>query len=70
MELTREMVATSVINQLTNTIVELNVIFKIYKYRRIHEGHHFIPMAIEVHGAPGSDMDHFITKCVRLFHDR
>jgi hypothetical protein len=27
-------------------------------------------MAMEVHGASGCDMDHFIKECVRLFHDR
>jgi hypothetical protein len=27
-------------------------------------------MAIEVHNAPGHDMDHFIKECAHLFHDR
>jgi hypothetical protein len=27
-------------------------------------------MAMEVHGAPGRDMDHFIREYGRLFHDR
>jgi hypothetical protein len=30
----------------------------------------FILMVMEVHGAPGHDMDHFIRECVRLFYDR
>jgi hypothetical protein len=34
------------------------------------EGHHFIPMAMEVHGAPRCDMDRFIKECVHLFHNR
>jgi len=31
------------------------------------EGHHFIPMAMEVHGAPGRDMDHFSSRNVFIF---
>jgi hypothetical protein len=27
-------------------------------------------MAMEVHGALGHDMDHFIKECARLFHDK
>jgi hypothetical protein len=27
-------------------------------------------MAMEVHNAPGHDMDHFIRECAHLFHDR
>jgi hypothetical protein len=27
-------------------------------------------MAMEVHGAPECDMDHFIRECARLFHDK
>jgi len=50
--------------------VELNVVAKMCKYKRLHEGHHFIPMAMKVHGAPRHDMDHFIKECARLFHDR
>ncbi len=59
-----------VINWLANVAMELNAIAKIYTYRRLHEGHHFIPMAMEVHGAPGHDMDHFIRECAHFFHDR
>jgi hypothetical protein len=70
MESTREMVAMSVISRLTSAIVELNVIVKIRKYKEIHEGHHFILMAMEVHGALERDMDHFISECACLFRDK
>jgi hypothetical protein len=63
-------VASSVINQPIGVIAELNTIVKIHKYKRPHEGHHFIPMDMEVHGALGRDMDHFIKKCARRFHNR
>jgi hypothetical protein len=43
--------------------MELSAIAKIHKYKRLHEGHHFVPMAMEVHNAHGRDMDHFIKKC-------
>jgi hypothetical protein len=49
--------------------VELNAIAKIHKYKKFHEKHHIL-MAMEVHGAPGCDMDCFIRECARLFHDR
>jgi hypothetical protein len=62
--------ATSVISRPTNIIAKLSTIVKIYKYRRLHERHHFISMAMEVHDALGCDMDRFIKKCVHLFHDR
>jgi hypothetical protein len=60
---TREMVALNVINQPTNVIVELSVIVKIRKYRRFHEGHHFISMAMKVHDTPKHDMDRFMKEC-------
>ncbi len=60
----------SVINQSIGVVVKLNVITKIRKYKGFHEGHHFIPMTMEVHDTPKHDMDHFIRECVRLFHDR
>jgi hypothetical protein len=66
----RETMALSVINQLVVVIAKFNAIVKIHKYRGFHEGHHFILMAMEVHGAPRRDMDHFIKECVRLYHDR
>ncbi len=50
--------------------MELNTIAKIYKYKRFDEGHHFILMAMQVHGALGCDMDYFIRESGRLFHDR
>jgi hypothetical protein len=50
--------------------VKLNTIVKIHKYKGLHEGHHFIPMAMEVHHAPEHDMDHFIRYCARLFHNK
>jgi hypothetical protein len=61
---------TSFIIQSTSVITKLNVIAKICKYKSIHERHHFISMAMEVHCALKGDMNHFIRECVRLFHDR
>jgi hypothetical protein len=49
--------------------MELDAIVKIRKYKGLHEGHHFISMAMEVHGAFGRDMDRFIKECAYLFHD-
>jgi len=46
--------------------MELSAIAKICKDKRFHVGHHFIPMAMEVHNAFGHDMDHFI-KSVLVF---
>ncbi len=60
------MVASSVISRLTGVVAELNTITKICKYKGLHEGHHFIPMAMEVHDAPEYDMDRFI-RSVRFF---
>ncbi len=68
--LTWEMVVSSVISRLVSAVVKLNTIAKICKFRGLQEGHHFIPMAMEVHGAPRRDMDLFIKECVHLFHDR
>jgi hypothetical protein len=67
---TREMMVSSVISQLTSVVVELGAIIKIRKYKRLHERHHFILMAMEVHDALGCDMDYFIKECTYLFHDR
>ncbi len=69
-DLTWEMVVTNVINRLTSATIELNTIAKIRKYRGLHEGHHFILMAMEVHNTLGHDMDHFIKECACLFHDK
>jgi len=64
-DLTRDIVASNVINWLIGVAAQLNTISKIHKYKRLHEGHHFIPTAMDVR-----DMDHFIKECVHLFHDR
>jgi hypothetical protein len=64
------MVASNVINQPTSATVEPNAIVKIYKYRGLHEGHHFIPMAKEVHNTPKRDMDCFTKECAYLFHNK
>jgi hypothetical protein len=64
------MVNSSVISQLIGVITKLSAIAKIRKYRGFHEGHHFIQMAMEVHGALERDMDHFIKECAHLFHNR
>jgi hypothetical protein len=69
-ELTRETVPSNVISQPASAVVELNAIAKIRKYIGFHEGHNFIPMAMEVHDAPRCDMDCFIRECACLFHDR
>ncbi len=61
---------SSVISYPTNIIAKLSAIVNIRKYRGLHEGHHFILMAMEVHGAPEHDMDCFIGECARLFHGR
>jgi hypothetical protein len=66
--LIRETVATSVINQHVSAVAKLSI--KICKYRGLHKGHHFIPMAMEVHDTPKHDMDRFIKECVCLFQDR
>jgi hypothetical protein len=50
--------------------VELNAIVKIHKYKRFHEGHHFIMMAMEMHDTPRWDMNHFIKECACFFHHR
>jgi hypothetical protein len=43
---TREIVASNVISWPTCATVELNTIVKMYKYKGLHEGHHFIQMVI------------------------
>jgi hypothetical protein len=65
-----EMVVLSVISRAIDATAKLSTIAKIRKYRRFHEGHHFIPMAMEVHNAPKHDMDRFIRECACLFHDK
>jgi hypothetical protein len=68
-DLTQEMVDSSVIIRPTSAIAKFSAIVKINKYRGLHEGHHFITMAMEVHSALRHIMDYFI-ECVHLFHDR
>ncbi len=67
---TQKTTSTNVINQLASATIKLSVITKIHKYKGLNEGHHFISMAMEVHGALGHDMDRFIRECVCLFHDK
>jgi hypothetical protein len=50
---TWETVALNVISQLTSAVTELSTIVKIHDYKGLHEGHHFIPMAMKMHNAPG-----------------
>jgi hypothetical protein len=66
----QETMVLNIISRLTNAIVKLNIIAKIHKYRGHHEGYHFIPMAMEVHGEPRCDINHFIRECARLIHNR
>jgi hypothetical protein len=67
MDLTLDMIALSVFSRPIGAITKLNAITKMHKYRGLHEDHHCILMAMEVHHALG--MDCFIRECVRLFHD-
>jgi hypothetical protein len=66
----QEMLASNVNSQPTNVVAKFGAIVKIRKYRELHEGHHFISMAMEVHDALGHDMDCFIRECARLFYDK
>jgi hypothetical protein len=66
-DLTWETIAKNVISQLTNALAELNAIAKIHKNRRLHEGHHFIPMAMKMQSTLGHDMNHFIKELFVLF---
>jgi hypothetical protein len=68
--LTWETMASSVISWPTCAAIEFRVIVKIHKYRELYKGHHFILMAVEVHGTPRRDIDRFIRECIRLFYDR
>jgi len=67
---TWKLVALNVIGWPVNSIAKLNTITKIHKYKRFHEGHQFILMAMEMHDAPKHDMGHFIKECAYLLHDR
>jgi hypothetical protein len=44
-----EIMALNVITLLACAAVKFNAIIKIHKYKGLHEGHHFILMAVEVH---------------------
>jgi len=68
--LTWEIVASNLITQPTSATTKFSAIVKICKYRGFHEGHHFIPIAMEVHGALERDMDRFIREWAHLFHDK
>ncbi len=65
-DVTWEIMVTNVINQPLGAVVKVSAIVKICKYRRFDEGHHFIPMAMEVHNAFGHDMTCFIRKYVHF----
>jgi hypothetical protein len=67
---TQETMTSNVINQPINAAAKLSAIVKIHKYKGLHEGHYFIPMATKVHGTPKRDVDCFIRESVRLFHNR
>jgi hypothetical protein len=47
----------SVISQSASAIAKLDAMVKICKYKRFHERHHFISMAMEVHYAFKCDVD-------------
>jgi hypothetical protein len=51
-------------------VLELSTIAKIRKYGKLHEGHHFILMVMEVHDTFGYDMDNSIRDCVHHFHNK
>jgi hypothetical protein len=67
---TREIVYLNVINEPRGVIAKFNIIAKICNYKRLHEGHHFIPMTMEVHNTLGRDMDRFIRECACLLHNK
>jgi hypothetical protein len=64
---TWEMMASSVISQPVGVIAELSAIAKIYKYKGLHERHHFIPIAVEVHDTPRCDMWIVSSRSVLVF---
>jgi hypothetical protein len=69
-DLTWEMIASSVIIRPVSVATKLNVIVTICKYKRLHKGYHFIFMAMEVLNALAHDMDRFIREFAHLFHNR
>jgi hypothetical protein len=44
-----EIMASNVIILLASAAIKFSAIFKIRKYKGLHEGHHFIMMVVEVH---------------------
>jgi hypothetical protein len=64
------MVALSVTNRPTCAVTNFFAIVKIHKYKGLHEGHHFILMAMEVHNTLGQNMDNFIRESAHIFQDR
>jgi hypothetical protein len=68
--LMREIVTLNLNIRPIGATAKLRTIAKIHKYRRFHEGHHFILMAMEVHRALEHDMNHFIKECECLFLDK
>jgi hypothetical protein len=69
-DLMRETVASNVISRPWGATMELSPIAKICKCKGLHEGHHFILMALEVHNTCKRDVNHFVKECGHLFHDR
>jgi hypothetical protein len=59
-----------VISRPTSAVVKLSTIDKIHKYRGFQEGHHFIPMAMEMHSAPMHDRNCFLREYAGFSHDR
>ncbi len=64
---TWETVILNVISWLGGATKKINIIANIHMYKKLHEEHHFIPMAMEVHNALGHDMDHFMRECAHFF---
>jgi hypothetical protein len=62
-----ETMVLNAINWLIGADAKCNAIIKICKYKGLHEGHHFILMAMEVYNTFGHDMGHFIQDCAHLF---
>jgi hypothetical protein len=60
---TQETVVLNIINQPVGANAELSAIIKIHKHKGLHEGHHFILMAMEVHSAPKV---HFLSHMVEV----
>ncbi len=67
---TQETMSLNVINRSTGVVAKFDIIPKICNYKGLHEGHHFIPMTMQVHNTPEHDMHRFIKECACLFHDK